>query len=76
MDGAQQGGCREGRLHGSDAMTWDASVKALMRFPDLIKQMNENLDWTSDLGDAFVNQPTDMRPSSRICAPEQPRVEP
>ena len=44
----------------ADAMTWDASVKALMRFPDLIKQMNENLDWTSDLGDAFVNQPTDI----------------
>ena len=44
----------------ADAMTWDASVKALMRFPDLIKQMNENIDWTSDLGDAFVNQPTDI----------------
>src|SRR6478735_2257982 len=44
----------------ADAMTWDASVKALMRFPDLIKQMNENLDWTSDLGDAFVYQPTDV----------------
>lgn len=44
----------------ADAMNWDASVKALIRFPDLIKQMNENLDWTSDLGDAFVYQPTDV----------------
>ena len=43
-----------------DAMTWDASVKALIRFPDVIKQMNDNLDWTSDLGDAFVNQPADL----------------
>ena len=23
-------------------------------------QLNENLDWTSDLGDAFVNQPEDV----------------
>ncbi|MHB2168910.1 DUF3300 domain-containing protein [Alsobacter sp. R-9] len=44
----------------ADAMPWDASVKALLRFPDLIRQLNENLDWTSDLGDAFVNQPQDV----------------
>jgi hypothetical protein len=44
----------------ADTMPWDPSVKALLRFPDLIRKLNENLDWTSDLGDAFVNQPEDV----------------
>ncbi len=33
---------------------WDASVKSLCGFPDVLKQMDENLDWTQDLGDAFL----------------------
>jgi len=49
-----------GDFTGADAMPWDPSVKALVRFPDLIKKLNENLDWTSDLGDAFVHQPEDV----------------
>src|SRR5579871_4678878 len=43
-----------------DTMKWDPSVKALVRFPDAIKKMSANLDWTTDLGDAFVNQPQDV----------------
>jgi hypothetical protein len=43
-----------------DALSLDPSVKALMRFPDVIKRMNGDLDWTTDLGDAFVNQPKDV----------------
>ncbi len=45
---------------GADAQGWDPSVKALVRFPDIIKALNTNLDATSDLGDAFVNQPDDV----------------
>ncbi|MFO1150712.1 MAG: DUF3300 domain-containing protein [Alsobacter sp.] len=44
----------------ADAMPWDASVKSLLRFPDVVKRMNDDLDWTSDLGDAFVYQPEDV----------------
>jgi len=36
--------------------TWDPSVKSLCGFPDVLKRMNENLDWTQDLGDAFLGQ--------------------
>lgn len=44
----------------ADAQNWDPSVKSLLRFPDLVKRMNDDLDWTSDLGDAFVHQPQDV----------------
>ncbi|MFO1149423.1 MAG: DUF3300 domain-containing protein [Alsobacter sp.] len=50
----------KGDFSAADAMTWDASVKALLRFPDVVKKMNDDLDWTSDLGDAFVYQPDDV----------------
>jgi hypothetical protein len=49
-------------LEGNDAVlaandeNWDPSVKALVGFPDLIQLMDENLDWTRRLGDAFLLQ--------------------
>ncbi len=45
---------------GIDNSNWDPAVKALARFPDVVRKMSENLDWTTDLGDAFVNQPKDV----------------
>jgi len=36
--------------------TWDPSVKSLCGFNDVLERMNENLDWTQDLGDAFLGQ--------------------
>jgi hypothetical protein len=35
---------------------WDPSVKAMTLFPDVLGRMSENLDWTQDLGDAFLAQ--------------------
>src|SRR5579871_3460465 len=35
---------------------WDVSVKALTQFPAVLANMNQNLAWTSELGDAYVNQ--------------------
>ena len=35
---------------------WDASVKGLTQFPAVLANMNQNLAWTSELGDAYVNQ--------------------
>ncbi len=40
--------------------TWDPAVKSLCAFPDVIKRMNDNLDWTQDLGDAFLGQKTEL----------------
>ena len=34
--------------------TWDASVKSLVNFPQVLTMMSEKLDWTMKLGDAFI----------------------
>jgi hypothetical protein len=39
-----------------DKQDWDPSVKALTQFPDVLSDMNKDLSWTSELGDANVNQ--------------------
>ena len=36
--------------------TWDASVKALVAFPQVLATMNDRLEWTERLGDAFLGQ--------------------
>ena len=47
-------------INGEDAVNavtdqdWDPSVKALVAFPDLLRRMSEDLDWTQQLGDAFL----------------------
>ncbi len=43
-----------------DSQPWDDNVKAVARFPDAIKKMNDDLQWTIDLGNAFVNQQLDL----------------
>jgi hypothetical protein len=39
---------------------WDASVKALTTFPSVLDQMASNVQWTTALGEAYVNDPTDV----------------
>jgi hypothetical protein len=45
---------------GADAQPWDPSVKALTAFPQVLAQMDQNLHWTSELGNAYYNQPQDV----------------
>src|SRR5262245_66097292 len=40
--------------------SWDASVKSLCSFPDTRAMMNDKLDWTQQLGDAFLAQQQDV----------------
>ena len=40
--------------------SWDPGVKALTQFPAVLANMNQNLAWTSELGDAYVNQQPDL----------------
>ncbi len=42
---------------------WDVSVKGMVFFPQLLAKLNDNLDWTKDLGDAFLNQQKDVMDS-------------
>lgn len=39
---------------------WDPSVKSLLAFPNLLARMDEKLDWTKSLGDAFLAQETQV----------------
>ena len=43
-----------------DKQPWDSSVKALAPFPSVLANMDKNLSWTSSLGEAYVNQQTDV----------------
>ncbi len=43
-----------------DQQDWDPSVKALTAFPSVLSDMNQNLSWTSELGDANYNQSADV----------------
>ena len=45
---------------GIDSQKWDPAVKAMARFPDVLRKMSQNLPSTTDLGDAIVNQPQDV----------------
>jgi hypothetical protein len=53
-------------VHGDalqDAMQqqqWDPSVKGLTSVPQVLAMMNDKLDWTQQLGEAFLAQPNDV----------------
>jgi Protein of unknown function (DUF3300) len=43
-----------------EKQSWDPAVKSLVAFPDVLVMMNEKLDWTQKLGDAFLAQQKDV----------------
>src|SRR3989442_9234544 len=49
-----------------DKQAWDPSVKALTQFPAVLANMNQNLAWTSELGDAYVNQQQDLSTAVQV----------
>jgi hypothetical protein len=51
---------RRGDFSEVDAMDWDSSVKALARFPDVIRMLADHLDWTESLGTAVAMQASDV----------------
>jgi hypothetical protein len=40
--------------------SWDPSVKGLTQFPSVLSQMAQNIQWTTALGEAYVNDPSDV----------------
>ncbi len=57
----QNGGLKGPELMQSvDQQSWDASVKGLTQFSDVLQQMATNLSWTSSLGDAYFNAPQNV----------------
>jgi hypothetical protein len=46
----------EAAVKAVESMDWDPSVKSLVAFPEILAMMNEHLQWTQDLGEAFLAQ--------------------
>ncbi|CAI0913537.1 DUF3300 domain-containing protein [Serratia marcescens] len=44
----------------ADTQPWDPSVRGLVQFPDVLDQMAKNIPWTTALGSASLNDPTDV----------------
>ncbi len=39
---------------------WDPSIQGLAALPDVVKQLADNIKWTTDLGNAFLAQQSDV----------------
>lgn len=39
---------------------WDPSIQAMAALPDVVKQLADNIKWTTDLGNAFLAQQSDV----------------
>jgi hypothetical protein len=49
-----------GNPEAASSRAWDESVKSLAHYPDVVKWMDENIEWTKQLGEAFLTQPADV----------------
>jgi hypothetical protein len=45
---------------GIDEQNWDVSVKAVAHYPTVVEMMADKIDWTTSVGQAYVNQSTDV----------------
>jgi hypothetical protein len=65
---------------------WDASIQALVIFPDVMKRLNDDVTWTTNLGNAFLAQQGDVmdaiqrmrrkaQDAGKLASTKQQRVE-
>src|ERR1700722_2907987 len=54
--GAHRYGQNRGDPNAIDQQGWDPNIQALAHYPDVLKWMDDNLAWTTQLGEAFQNQ--------------------
>jgi hypothetical protein len=40
--------------------SWDPSIQAMAALPDLVKRLTDDIQWTADLGNAFLAQQSDV----------------
>jgi hypothetical protein len=48
------------RAIAADHLTWDPSVQALLPFPSVLEMMASDMNWTAELGNAFLAQQQDV----------------
>jgi hypothetical protein len=44
----------------AEQQNWDPSIQALVVFPEVMKRLNEDVTWTTNLGNAFLSQQGDV----------------
>jgi len=49
-----------GLTQAAQQQNWDPSIQALVVFPDLVKRLNQDITWTTNLGNAFLSQQADV----------------
>ncbi len=70
----------------AEQQPWDPSVQALVSLPDALKVMSENIQWTTQLGDAFLGQENEVmdavqrlrakaKDGGKLASSEQQKVE-
>lgn len=47
-------------MDAAKSQNWDPSVQALIAFPDVLARLNQDVHWTTDLGNAFLAQQQDV----------------
>jgi hypothetical protein len=47
----------------ADQQPWDPSVQGLVHYPAVLKWLDDNLPWTTQIGQAFANQQSDVMDS-------------
>jgi len=49
--------------NGVDDQNWDVGVRAVAHYPRVVEMMADKIDWTTSVGQAYVNQSTDVASS-------------
>ena len=49
-----------GLMDAARQQNWDPSVQALVAFPNVLTELNQDVRWTTDLGNAFLSQQADV----------------
>jgi hypothetical protein len=52
-----------GDVNAAAQQPWDLSIQALVHYPTVLKWLDDNLAWTTDVGQAFLNQQQDVMAS-------------
>jgi len=57
-----------------DKQDWDPSVKAVARYPSVLKMMSDDLDWTEQLGQAVIGQQEDVMQAVQVMRAQAEKV--
>ena len=47
-------------MDAAKTQNWDSSIQAMVAFPDVLTRLNQDIRWTTDLGNAFLAQQQDV----------------